>query len=214
MIWSRRALPGNQAEVGPANRTVRRRVLLGTAILGIASTTGCRGAATDTTATEVEGYSGNGTATEWPPEERTNPIRISGVTMSGEPIDTADWRSQAIVLNFWYAACPPCRKEAPDLAAIAREYQADGVHFLGINAVDEPETAQAFERRFDIPYPSLYDSDSQGIAATQGLVPLTAVPTTLILDQEGRAAARIIGVAEPNILRSMIDRILMEGEQS
>lgn len=190
--------------------------MLGTAILVMASAAGCTGStAADTDPAEGAGYvSGDGTATEWIPEERSDPVEIAGETMSGDRIDTVDWRGQVIVLNFWYAACPPCRKEAPDLAAIAREYETAGVQFLGVNAVDEPETAQAFERRFDIPYPSLYDRESQGIAATQGLVPLTAVPTTLLLDQTGRPAARIIGIADPSILRSMLDKILSEDPPS
>lgn len=195
---------------------LRRRALLGALLAGTAVTAACSGpAAVDTASSEEAGYvSGDGTATEWTTQERADAIEISGTTMAGDPVDLADWRGQIVVLNFWYAACPPCRKEAPDLAAIAADYEAEGVQFLGINSVDEPETAQAFERRFDIPYPSLHDSDSQGIAATQGLVPLTAVPTTLVLDGEGRAAARIIGIADPAILRSMIDRILQESQAS
>lgn len=155
------------------------------------------------------GYvSGDGTLTEWTPDERGEPVELAGVSMAGDPIDVADWRGQVVVLNFWYAACPPCRKEAPDLAAIAREYEPDGVQFLGINHTDEPATAQAFERRFDIPFPSLHDSDAAGVAAMQGQVPLNAVPTTIVLDTDGRIAARIIGIAEPGILRPMIEQTL------
>lgn len=157
------------------------------------------------------GYvSGDGSVTEWAPAERGVAVELSGITMAQDPVDIEDWRGEVVVLNFWYAACPPCRKEAPDLAAISREYAPDGVQFLGVNHTDEPATAQAFERRYDIPYPTLYDQGSAGVAAMQGVVPLNAVPTTVVLDRQGRVAARIVGIAEPGVLRPLIQDALAE----
>src|SRR5699024_124479 len=93
------------------------------------------------------GYvSGDGTVQTWAPDERGDVVDLAGETMAGDPVDLADWRGGPVVLNFWYAECPPCRKEAPDLAALARDYDGQ-VHFLGVNHTNEPATAQAFERR-------------------------------------------------------------------
>lgn len=157
------------------------------------------------------GYvSGDGSVETWAEAERGDPVELAGTSYDDEPIDLADWRDEVVVVNFWYANCPPCRKEAPDLAALSEEYQADGVQFLGVNHVDSTANAQAFERRFGIPYPSLNDEESAGVAAMQGAVPLRSMPTTVILDREGRVAARILGLAERSILATLIDETLAE----
>ena len=114
------------------------------------------------------------------------------------------------MLNTWYAACPPCRKEAPDLVQLAADFAADGVHFLGINGTDAAGAAQAYERTFAVTDPSIADTDGTAIAALQGAVPVQAVPTTVVVDREGRVAARILGLADPSTLRALVDDVLTE----
>ncbi len=157
------------------------------------------------------GYqAGDGSWTTWEEAERPEPVELAGTTYSGEELDLADWRGDVVVLNFWYAACPPCRAEAPDLAAIHSDYADQGVHLLGVNPRDDVATAQAFERRFEVPYPSLHDETASGVAALQGVVPLQAMPTTVVLDAEGRVAGRVLGQIEPGVVRGMIDDALAE----
>src|SRR5699024_6012230 len=136
-------------------------------------------------------------------------VELAGESMTGDPVDISDWRGDVVVLYFWYAECPPCRKEAPDLAALSREHEGQ-VHFLGLNNVNEPDTAIVFELRLDMPYPSLYDKNAAGIASVQGVVPLQAVPTTVVLDAGGRVAARILGLAEKSTLNALITDTLAE----
>jgi len=157
------------------------------------------------------GYvSGDGSVETWAPAERGDAVELAGVSYDSEDIDLADLHGQVVVMNFWYANCPPCRKEAPDLAALSDQYGEQGVQFLGVNHTDAPGTAQAFERRFGIPYPSLYDQESAGVAAMQGVVPLRAMPTTVVLDTDGRVAARILGLAERSMLETLITETLAE----
>ena len=118
--------------------------------------------------------------------------------------------ADVVVLNTWYAACPPCRAEAPDLVALAEDYADDGVQLLGINSTDAPGAAQPFERNFEIPYPSVHDTDGAAIAALSGVVPVNAVPTTVVLDRTGHVAARIIGQVDPSTLRALVDEALAE----
>lgn len=157
------------------------------------------------------GYvSGDRSVTTWEPADRTGPVEIAGTDFAGEPVALADWRGDVVVLNTWYAACPPCRAEAPDLVALAEDYADEGVHLLGINSTDDAGAAQAFERTFAIPYPSVHDADGAAVAALQGVVPVQAVPTTVVLDRDGLVAARILGVADPSTLRSLVDDLLDE----
>lgn len=154
-------------------------------------------------ATQSPGYvSGDGTVTEWAPDERDEPIELTGTTFDGEAISVSDLRGEVVVLNTWYAACPPCRIEAPDLVEL--DTRPD-VHLIGINTRDDAPTAAAFERTFGVEYPSIDDADGQAVAQLQGVVAVNAVPTTVVLDTEGRVAARIIGRAEASTLNALVD---------
>jgi len=160
-----------------------------------------------------QGYvSGDGSFTQWAADDRQGPVEVAGTDFAGQAVDVADWRGDVVVLNTWYAACPPCREEAPDLVDIANEYAGSGVHLLGINGVDDAGAAESFQRTFDVPYPSIDDRDKQAVAALQGVVPIQATPTTVVLDREGKVAARIVGLAEGSTLRALVDEVLAEGE--
>ncbi len=152
------------------------------------------------------GYvSGDGTVTTWDVGERGEPVTLAGTAFDGSAVDVAQFRGQVVLVNTWYAACPPCRAEAPDLAAIDTR---DDVQVVGVNGRDDAGSALAFERKFSISYPTIDDANGQAIAALQGLVALNAVPTTLVLDPEGRVAARIIGRADPSTLTALVDEAM------
>lgn len=167
---------------------------------------------TDTTSRYGSGdtgfVSGDGVATEIEPADRGEPIVFTGTTYEGAPFSAEEQRGHVLVLNIWYAACAPCRKEAPELATIARDYADRGVAFLGVNVRDAAGPALSFEKNFDMPYSSVPDTDAQIMYALRGQVAPNAVPSTLVLDEEGRVAARISGLIDASTLRSMIDRVL------
>lgn len=173
----------------------------------------CSGAAaptpTATDGTDAGYVSGDGSVRTWAAADRGEVVELAGESMAGEPVDIEQWRGDVVVLNFWYAECPPCRKEAPDLAALSTDF-AGAAHFLGVNHINEPETALAFERSFDIPYPTLHDGDSAAVASLQEYVSLKAMPTTLVLDAQGQVAARILGMIDKSTLKSLITDTLAE----
>lgn len=154
-------------------------------------------------AVESPGYvSGDGTVTIFSESDQPDPLELAGTSFAGDAIDVADFRGQAVLVNTWYASCPPCRAEAPDLvAADAR----DDVQVVGINGRDDAATAAAFDRTFDITYPSIDDKSGEAVAALQGLIAVNAVPSSVILDTEGRIYARVIGRVEPSTLTSLLD---------
>jgi len=161
-----------------------------------------------------QGYiSGDGAYTEIPAADRDDPIVFSGTDENGDTIASDDLAGSAYVVNFWYASCPPCRVEAPDLADLSAEY-AD-VPFIGVNISDSADVALTFADKFGIPYPSILDADTASVQlAFAGAVAPNAVPTTIVVDSEGRVAARISGlIRDPGILASMIDTVLAEGPQ-
>lgn len=159
-----------------------------------------------------QGYiSGDGTL-EVAPAQRGEPIGFEGEGVDGQAISSDDFAGEVAVLNFWYANCPPCRVEAPFLAELSAEY--DDVAFLGVNTADDAAVARLFEEENGITYPSILDARTASVQlafAGAGAVAPNAVPTTLVLDREGRVAARISGVIkDPSILASMLDTVLAE----
>lgn len=154
------------------------------------------------------GYiAGDGSVTEYAESERSEPVEFSGTLFDGTELTAEQLRGKPVLLNFWYAGCAPCRKEAPDLVEMADTY--DGrIAFYGVNVRDEKATAEAFERTFKIPYPSVEDRDGSVLLALSQFVPPQAVPTTIVLDDRGQVASRILGIAEPSILKALLDDVV------
>ncbi len=153
---------------------------------------------------------GDGSVTEYNATERKDPVSFNGTLFDGSAVAAADYAGNVAVLNFWYAACAPCRVEAPDLQALYTDFKPQGVKFLGVNVRDEKATAEAFERSFGLSYPSVVDKDGGVLLAMTKYVPPAAVPTTLVLDKKGRVSARILGVADKGTLKALITSALAE----
>ncbi len=199
-----------------ARRTVTAVMAAGVVLAAAASLAAC---SSDPLADQYRAGSGknyiagDGSVTEIAPENRGKPIDFSGTTIDDEQLASQDLVGQVVVVNFWYAGCAPCRKEAPDLEAVNQAQVVTGapVTFVGINVRDQAATAASFNSTFGISYPTLTDQNGSIQLAFSSSVPPNAVPTTLILDAEGRVAARILGaLADRSILTSLIDSVVAE----
>lgn len=134
---------------------------------------------------------GNGSVLVLASDERKPAPELAGTTLDGDPLSTADFAGQMVVLNVWGSWCAPCRAEAPALMAAAEELP--DVQFIGINTRDlDPAPAQAFVRAFGVDYPNIYDPDG-ALLLGFGQVPPKAIPSTLVIDESGRVAARMLG---------------------
>lgn len=154
---------------------------------------------------------GDGTVSEFAEASRSQPIVWSGPTESGGLLKSDQLNGVVVVMNFWYAACAPCRAEAPDLVAVNKLFVGKNVQFVGVNVRDTAATALAFDRTFDIVWPSIIDSQSGSVLlAFTGLVTPQAVPTTLVLDKKGRVAARVLGKVEASTLKALVQRVVDE----
>jgi peroxiredoxin len=161
-----------------------------------------------------QGYvSGDGANTEIPASGRDKPITFEGTDESGGSVSSGDYAGKVYVVNFWYAACPPCRSEASDLKTLSDKYS--DVPFLGVNISDTSDVAKTFETKYGLEYPSIIDAQTAAVQlAFSGAVAPNAVPTTLVIDRQGRVAARISGlIRDPIILSGMIDRVVAETAQ-
>lgn len=161
-----------------------------------------------------KGYiAGDGSVEEFKPDQRSEPISFTATSYDGTTIDTKDWAGKVTVLNFWYAACAPCRVEAPVLKKLAAEFKDQKVQFIGVNVRDEKAAAEAFEKNFGITYPSINDIADGGVQmALSKLKPPQATPTTLVVGGDGRVTSRILGATEESTLRSLIKSAVAENK--
>lgn len=153
-------------------------------------------------------YSSDDTIVEIAAADRGDPIVFAGTLEDGDTADSNDWLGSVVVVNFWYAACPPCRAEAPDLEALYEKFSPDGVVFIGVNVRDSAATATAFANKFGITYSSIVDANESSVQ----LAFAGQIAPTIILDKEGRAAARIVGrIPSRTTLATLIEDALAEG---
>ncbi|TDN91870.1 thiol-disulfide isomerase/thioredoxin [Microbacterium sp. BK668] len=144
--------------------------------------------------------------------DRADPVDFSGTTETGDAVSSADYAGGVLVVNFWYAACGPCRAEAPLLDEAAASFEGQDVAFLGVNTSDSAEAAAAFADNYGVTYPSLLAAEDGAIKlAFAERTPINATPTTLVLDKQGRVAARIIGqLLDASILETLVRETLEE----
>jgi thiol-disulfide isomerase/thioredoxin len=148
--------------------------------------------------------SGNGSISYIKPSDRIAAPALSGMTLSGKNYTYNV--GQVAVVNVWASWCAPCRAEAPTLAALTEKYT--DVAFIGILTRDNPVNAEAFARRFALPYPTLID-DSVLIGFRKSL-PANAIPSTVLIDKRGNVAARISGEVTYSSLSEIIETVSAE----
>lgn len=156
----------------------------------------------------TEGFvSSNRSITVVPVAERQPAPELTGLDLQGKPLSSADLRGDngILVVNVWGSWCAPCRREAPVLADASRRYAKRDVAFLGLLSRDKPAAATAFSRRFDVTYPSLQDPGSRLQLRFAGSLPSQGIPTTWIIDREGRVAVRVLAEVTEATLDGLID---------
>jgi thiol-disulfide isomerase/thioredoxin len=174
--------------------------------LGLACALALAGCSNDVGSSGNQGYvAGKGIITSVKAADRKQPGEVSGRTLDGERVSLADFRGKVVVVNVWGSWCGPCRAEAPMLAQASRDLAGKGVVFLGIDSRDpSKDAAKAFVRRFDIPYASLYDQQGTTLLAFRGTLTPNSVPSTVVVDPQGRVAGSVLG----NLTRTTLDDLV------
>ena len=154
----------------------------------------------------VLGYRAGGDGSLRPPDRRPalNPFRLE--SLGGEPWALAGQRGSVVLLNFWATWCPPCRKETPDLVTLSHTYGMRGLRVAGITMDEEPTSVvPAFVDRYRVPYPILLPDASFGLARS-----INSLPTTMLLDRQGRVARMYFGARSAEEIAPDVERLLSE----
>jgi Thiol-disulfide isomerase and thioredoxins len=152
---------------------------------------------------------GDGTLAQLAPAKRGKPVTLSGKLLDGKPWSTKDHPGKVIVVNVWGSWCPPCKAETPDLQKAWVQLQKKGVLMIGADQQEGPQTAAAFLQTAGVTYPSLQANGGASIVALQGKA--SATPSTLVLDQQHRIAARVSGPTTTATLVGLVNDVMSKG---
>ncbi|WP_051415370.1 TlpA disulfide reductase family protein [Nocardiopsis sp. CNT312] len=195
------------ARVG-ARRSPPRTVV--TLIAAVLVLSGC-GGGNEIQSGEGERFiSGDGSATVFDTADRTEAPEVAGTTLEGDGLSLDDYEGGILVLNVWASWCGPCRAEQPVLDEVHTEYADLGVDFLGVNMKDDDTAALAYTAAQEVGYPSLFDYPGEVAQAFRDTVPPRAIPSTIVIDPDGRIAARVIGPTTYGQLTGLLDPLVVE----
>lgn len=187
---------------------------LGLSLVTAACNDDANSVASQAMAGDGKGYvAGDGTVEQLAVADRGAAVSLGGTTVDGKSWSTAaDAPGKVVVVNVWGSWCAPCVDETPHLQQVWQSYSTAGkpVAFVGIDIKESAATAAAFLKANSVTYPSLSDSGSGGqpMLALQGKA--AATPSTLVLDRQGRIAARVLGATTVSTLTGLVDDVLAE----
>jgi len=132
--------------------------------------------------------------------------------MEGKTHTLSDYQGKAVILNFWATWCPPCREEMPSMQRAWEQVRAEGIAMLAVNVGESEDKVFAFLADYPVNFPILFDKDSSAMKNW----PVKGLPTTLVLDPQGRIVYRAVGGREwddPGLLQK-IRELLPAPEQA
>lgn len=134
---------------------------------------------------------------------------FGGTLLDGGQFDSTELAGDVAVVNFWGSWCGPCRVESPEFQDVYDDVRDEGVSFLGINVKDGDQQARAFVAAKGITFPSIFDPRGEVTLAFRDFPP-SAIPSTILLDRDGRVAAVYLGAVSQDTLRAVLDVLLAE----
>ena len=114
--------------------------------------------------------------------------------LEGKTHDLAQLRGKVVLINFWATWCPPCRREMPSMERLSQVFKGQPFVVLAVDVGEDPDTIEAFTSQLDtvLTFPILLDSRSQTMRAWK----VAGLPTTYLVDKQGRIVASAIGGRE------------------
>lgn len=110
----------------------------------------------------------------------------------GNEVRLADFLGMPLIVNFWATWCPPCRAEMPSMERAWQVLRQDGIELIAINVGEDADTVSRFLSEVPVGFPMPLDTDSKVVQSW----PVRGLPTTYVVDPEGRLVYRAVGERE------------------
>ena len=125
--------------------------------------------------------------------------------LDNKPFRFSDLKGKVVILDFWATWCPPCRAEIPHFKSLYTEYQEEGLEIVGI-ALDQggANIVKPFVKDNEITYPILISNQS----VTEDYGGIRGIPTTFVIDREGRIVEKFVGYRDKEVFESAIQKLL------
>ncbi len=127
--------------------------------------------------------------------------------LSGRPLELSSFKGKVVLIDFWATWCPPCRKMIPHLKELRSAYQGRGFEVIGISVGEDAGTVKSFAKSNGMSYPIAVSSDGQTEQAYGGI---RGIPTTFLIDKQGRIAQKYVGYHDKASLETEIKKLLAE----
>jgi peroxiredoxin len=106
---------------------------------------------------------------------------VTLVDVSGNQVALSSLRGKVVILNFWYAACEPCRLEMPALESYYQTHKSEGLVVIGADFVDDAQTIASFTNTYGVTYPVFRDPGQRAYTTYQ----VNKAPSSFTIDRQG-----------------------------
>ncbi|MEW6266866.1 MAG: TlpA disulfide reductase family protein [Thermodesulfobacteriota bacterium] len=128
--------------------------------------------------------------------------------LTGQEVSLSKFKGRVILLNFWATWCPPCVAEVPDFVDLQNEFGPLGLSVVGVSMdSDDVSEVKAFTRKYRVNYPVLY-AGKKAKETVRKIGGMRGIPTTLLIDRQGRVVQKITGAAPKETWAKEIKRLL------
>ena len=140
-------------------------------------------------------------------QERTEVPDFQVTTLDGRSLQLSSLKGKVVMVDFWATWCPPCLEELPHFKELYDQYKSKGFEMIGISLDEEgPSPVASFLRAHDVSYPVAMGDDR----LLQNFGGILGLPTTFLLDKNGRIAFRHIGYQDKQVFEKEIQQLLAE----
>jgi cytochrome c biogenesis protein CcmG/thiol:disulfide interchange protein DsbE len=125
--------------------------------------------------------------------------------LNGKRVNLSDFRGKVLILDFWATWCAPCRVEIPHFVELQKQYGDKGLTVIGVSLDEQgPDIVKKFVKQLGVNYPMVMGNEK----VTESYGGIVAIPTTFVIDRQGRIVGRHMGYEDKAVFEKEIQSLL------